>query len=166
MSMQAHSRPSPYAPINSNPLRLASATIQAVDQLGVATSNEIEKTADEIMRGASEIADKLRELADAIRQHTEIASGHVETFCTKATSVFESVIELQEKLLVNGRALEAETEGTDGPLSLPEFMKKGPAPPDDTDPGSQGVVGIVNQPRAEGEGQIRDPYTGPGMKCP
>jgi hypothetical protein len=130
MSMQAHVRSSVYAPIDSNPVRLASATIQAVDQLGVATANEIEKTADEIMRGAAEIADKLGELANAIRQHTEIASGHVESFCSKATSVFESVIELQEKLVVNGRRFEAE-EIDDGTLSLPEFMKKGPAKPDD-----------------------------------
>jgi hypothetical protein len=130
VSMQAHARPSADAPINSNPLRLASATIQAVDQLGDAASNEIEKTADEIVRGATEIADRLRELANAVRQHTEIASGHVESFCSKATSVFEGVIELQEKLLVNGHRVEAE-ETDDGTLSLPQFMKKGPANPDD-----------------------------------
>ena len=128
-----NSSPSAYAPMNSNPLRLASATIQAVDQLGVSTSDEIGKTADEIMRGATEIVERLSDLAKAIRQQTEIASEHVAGFCGKATSVFEAVIELQETLRVNG--LEPKNEKIDhGTLSLPEFMKKGPAQPDDDEP--------------------------------
>jgi len=126
-------RVSGSAPMTVNPLRLASATVKAVDQLGVATADEIEKTADEIMRGATEIATKLRELADAIRQHTEIASGQVESFCTKATSVFESVVELQERLRANGRAPQAEQEeapaAEEEPLPLPAFIKMGPADP-------------------------------------
>ncbi len=144
MSMQTQipgPRPSPYAPINSNPLRLASATIQAVDQLGVTTAAEIEKTADEILRGATEIATKLRELASAIRQHTEIASEQVAGFCDRATSVFEGVVELQQKLVLNGRSpatnghkAPVEEENYDGPLELPEFMKKGPAGPGDVGP--------------------------------
>jgi methyl-accepting chemotaxis protein len=119
------------APTSVNPLRLASATIKAVDQLGVTTADEIEKTAEEIMRGATEIATRLRELADAIRQHTEIASGQVESFCTKATSVFESVVELQQKLRLNGHAPQAEpAEEADGePLPLPAFIRMGPAEP-------------------------------------
>ena len=131
MSMQAQTqprRPSPYAPVNSNPLRLANATIQAVDQLGLATADEIEKTADEIMRGATEVADKLRELADAIRQHAQIASEQVAGFCSKATSVFESVIELRESL-VNQDVVEAE-KADDEPLPLPKFIANGPAEPD------------------------------------
>jgi hypothetical protein len=40
----------------------------AVDQLGVATSDEIEKTAEEIMRGATEIVERLRELATSRRK--------------------------------------------------------------------------------------------------
>jgi hypothetical protein len=150
MSTQAQTppqprRPSVYAPANTNPLRLASATVQAVDQLGVATAAEIERTADEIMRGATEIAAKLRELANAIRQHTEIASEQVAGFCNRATSVFEGVVELQQKLAANGQALAARAanehanngQGNNGqaaaakldeePLELPEFMKKGPA---------------------------------------
>jgi uncharacterized coiled-coil DUF342 family protein len=132
MSLQTESpRASVYAPMNANPLRLASATIKAVDQVGVATSEEIEKTADEIMRGATEIATKLRELADAIRQHTEIASAHVESYCTKATSVYESVIELQEKLRVNGEKPQAEEtdEAKQELMPLPSFIKMGPAEP-------------------------------------
>ena len=142
MSTQAHTPPPPrrasvYAPANTNPLRLASATVQAVDQLGVATAAEIERTADDIMRGATEIAAKLRELANAIRQPTEIASEQVAGFCNRATSVFEGVVELQQKLALTGHALarangheaaakaKPEDEGT--PLDLPEFMKKGPA---------------------------------------
>jgi len=119
------------APTTLNPLRLASATIKAVDQLGVTTADEIEKTADEIMRGATEIATKLRELADAIREHTEIASGQVESFCTKATSVFESIVELQEKLRVNGHAPQPEQakEAGEEPLPLPVFIRMGPTDP-------------------------------------
>ena len=64
MSVQPQPRHlSAYAP---KP-RLAGSTIQAVDQLGVAASDEIEKTADEIMRGATKIAERLRELAKIIR---------------------------------------------------------------------------------------------------
>src|ERR1700682_85641 len=84
MNMQ---RPSDYASAKTDPLRLASATIKAVDQIGIATSDEIEKTADEIMRGATEIAGRLRELANAIREHSRIANEHVAGFCDKATSV-------------------------------------------------------------------------------
>ena len=138
MSMQTQTptrRPSPYAPVNTNPSRLASATIQAVDQLGVTTAGEIEKTAEEIIRGATEIAAKLRELATAIREHTEIASEQVAGFCDRATSVFEGVVELQQKLALNGHKLaangnghETSAEEDDGEaLELPEFMKKGPA---------------------------------------
>jgi len=132
MSIQAQSpRPSAYAPMSLNPLRLASATIKAVDQLGVTTADEIEKTADEIMRGATDISIKLRELADAIRQRTQIASGQVESFCAKATSVFEGVVELQEKLRANGQAPRAEQvkEADEGPLPLPAFIRMGPAGP-------------------------------------
>jgi methyl-accepting chemotaxis protein len=107
---------------------LANVTIQAVDQLGNATSEEIERTADEIMRGAAEIADKLRELADAIKQHAQIASEQVAGFCGKATSVFESVIELRENLLANGPELEAEKTHEET-LTLPKFIANGPAEP-------------------------------------
>jgi hypothetical protein len=137
---QPQRRSSVYAPANTNPLRLASATVQAVDQLGVATAAEIERTADDIMRGATEIAAKLRELANAIRQHTEIASEQVAGFCNRATSVFEGVVELQQKLAVSGQALAARAanghasnghaapaKAEEDPLELPEFMKKGPA---------------------------------------
>ena len=134
MSIQTQSpRTSDYAPLNSNPLRLASTTIKAVDQLGLTTSDEIERTADEIMQGATEIATKLRELATAIREHTEIASEQVAGFCDRATSVFEGVVELQQKLALNGHKLaanghETAADADDGEaLELPEFMKKGPA---------------------------------------
>jgi hypothetical protein len=133
MGMNVQTQPprtSAYA-MNLNPLRLASATLKAVDQIGITTADEIEKTADEIMRGATEIAAKLRELADAIRQHAEIASGHIGTFCTKATSVYEGVVELQEKLRVNEHETRAEqtVEPEDEALPLPAFIKMGPADP-------------------------------------
>jgi hypothetical protein len=121
--------PSAYAPVKADPVRLASATIQAVDRIGAATSEEIEKTADEIMRGAAEIAEKLRDLATAIREHSRIANERVTEFCDKATSVLEGVRGLQHKLEVNAREPEP-TAAEDDILPLPTLIKKGPADPD------------------------------------
>jgi hypothetical protein len=125
MSIQTPN-PSAYAPTKADPNGLASATIQAVDRIGAATSEEIEKTADEIMRGATEVAEKLRELADAIREHSKIANEHVSGFCSKATSVFEGVRDLQLKLEIVGREAELETV-EDEILPVPVFLKNGPA---------------------------------------
>jgi hypothetical protein len=66
-----------------------------------------------------------------VRQHTDIANAQVESFCRKATSVFEGVVELQERLRLNGQAPEhavtpAETV-EDESLPVPAFIKKGPA---------------------------------------
>jgi hypothetical protein len=125
MNIQTPS-PSAYAPDKVDTIRLASATIQAVDRIGAATSEEIEKTADEVMRGATEIAKKLRELAGAIREHSKIANGHVSGFCSKATAVLEGVRDLQMKLEVNGSdAEESDPAGDTSPL--PSLVRKGPA---------------------------------------
>ena len=122
MNIQTPS-PSAYAPTKADPIRLASATIQAIDRIGAATSEEIEKTADEIMRGATEVSEKLRELADAIREHSKIANEHVLGFCSKATSVFEGVRDLQFKLELNER----ETEPIeDEIMPVPVFLQNGP----------------------------------------
>jgi hypothetical protein len=117
--------PSAYAPAKVDPIRLASATIQAVDRIGAATAEEIEKTADEIMRGATEIAEKLRALANAIREHSKIANEHVSGFCDKATSVLEGVRDLQLKLQVNKGSAE-ESEAIEHSLPLPSLVRKGP----------------------------------------
>jgi hypothetical protein len=117
---------STYAPVKADPIRLASATIQAVDRIGAATSEEIEKTADEIMRGATEIAEKLRALATAIREHSRIANEHVSGFCSKATSVLEGVRDLQLKLEVNGSGAE-EDDTAEDTAPLPSLIRKGPA---------------------------------------
>src|ERR1700731_219123 len=109
--------PSAYALTKADPIRLANATIQAVDRIGAATAEEIEKTADEIMRGATEIAEKLRALATAIREHSKIANEHVSGFCNKATSVLEGVRDLQLKLEVNeSKAEEEDTSQDTSPL--------------------------------------------------
>lgn len=123
--------PSAYAPVKADPIRLASATIQAVDRIGAATSEEIEKTADEITRGATEIAEKLRALATAIREHSKIANEHVSDFCNKATAVLEGVRDLQMKLEVN----ESEPTNDDAARDtspVPSLIRKGPAEFDDT----------------------------------
>jgi hypothetical protein len=118
--------PSAYASPKADPIRLANATVQAVDRLGAATSEEIAKTAEEIMRGATEIAEKLRELAGAIREHSKIANVHVSDFCNKATSVFEGIRDLQLKLDLNEREAEIETVEEEI-LPVPVFLKNGPA---------------------------------------
>jgi hypothetical protein len=118
--------PSAYGPAKADPMRLASATIQAVDRIGAATSEEIEKTADEIIRGATEIAEKLRALASAIREHSKIANEHVSGFCNKATSVLEGVRDLQLKLEANQSGVE-ENEAEEDSSPLPALVRKGPA---------------------------------------
>jgi hypothetical protein len=118
--------PSTHGKTQADPIRLANATIQAVDRIGEATSEEIEKTADEIMRGATEIAEKLRELASAIRAHSKIANEHVSGFCNKATSVFEGVRDLQLKLEVDESEPKIE-ESADEILPVPIFLRNGPA---------------------------------------
>jgi hypothetical protein len=124
--------PSAHAPAKVDPIRLASATIQAVDRIGAATSEEIEKTADEIMRGATEIAEKLRTLASAIREHSKIANEHVSGFCSKATSVLEGVRDLQLKLEVNGSDAE-EKKAVEDTSPLPSLIRKGPAEIEDSE---------------------------------
>ena len=101
-------------------------TIQAVDQIGAITASEIGITAEELMLGATEIADRLGQLAGAIREHTEIANQHVEDFCSKATSVFEGIVELQARLRLNASEPEAE-KAEDEILPVPEFLSARPA---------------------------------------
>jgi hypothetical protein len=119
-------QPSAYAPAKADPIRLASATIQAVDRIGEATSEEIERTAHEITHGAAEIAEKLLELANAIREHSKIANEHVAQFCEKATSVFDGIRHLQQRLVTNERKGEGETTDEEI-LPMPVFLKNGPA---------------------------------------
>jgi hypothetical protein len=136
MSMKAQieaRRLSAYSPTDSTPIRLASATIQAVDQLGAAAADEIERTADQVMCSAAEVATKLRELAGAIHHHSEIANEHVAKFCSKATSIFESAVELQQRLRAKGYAATAEV-AHDESLEVPGFMRKGPADFDNEQP--------------------------------
>jgi hypothetical protein len=121
---------SAYAPAKADPLRLANATIQAVDRIGETTSGEIEKTAKEITQGAAEIAEKLQELANAIREHSKIANEHVTQFCEKATSVFDGIRDLQQALEVKER--KAETGAVDEDiLPMPVFLNNGPSVLDD-----------------------------------
>jgi uncharacterized coiled-coil DUF342 family protein len=119
-------QPSAYAPTKADPIRLASATIQAVDRIGETTSEEIERTANEITQGAAEIAAKLQELANAIREHSRIANEHVTQFCEKATSVFDGIRHLQQTLEVNEHKAEIETADQEI-LPMPVFLKNGPA---------------------------------------
>jgi hypothetical protein len=117
-------RPSPYAPASANSLRLASATIEAVDRIGWAASVEVEKAADDIICGANEVADDLRKLATAIREHSKVASVHVSDFCNTATTVMESIRDLQHRFLGGRREAGAEETEDD---KLPRGIGRGPA---------------------------------------
>ena len=130
-------------------LRLASVTVQAVDQVGENTAGEIEKTAEQVTAGAAEIADKLRELADAVRQHTEIVGKQVESFCAKATSVFEDIAEIKERLGANRHKPEAE-KAEDENLPVPEFLTRRPDEISEGEPGARTRSGRRSLPRERG----------------
>lgn len=106
-----------------DPLRLASATIQAVDRIGEAAAEEINEAADEIVRGADEIAGKLRELAEAIRGHSKVAHEHISTFCDKATSMLDGIRTLQHGI----GNLAPEPKAPQIPEDIPAFLKSEPA---------------------------------------
>jgi methyl-accepting chemotaxis protein len=105
-----------------DPLRLASATIQAVDRIGEAAAEEINEAADEIVRGADEIAEKLRELAEAIKGHSKVAHEHISTFCDKATSMLDGIRTLQQGI----GTLAQESKTPQMPEDIPAFLKGGP----------------------------------------
>ena len=127
---QAINIPTPPPPNKADPIRLASATIQAVDRIGEAASEEIEKAADEIVQGATEIAQKLGALANVIREHSKIAHEHVTKYCDNATAVLEGVRGLQAKLEVSGRKTETQQLRDDGSI-IPAFFRQGPAEQED-----------------------------------
>jgi hypothetical protein len=111
---------SPCAPANTNPIRLAAVTIEAVDQIGCAASGEIERAADDLIHGANEVADNLRKLATAIREHSKVAGVRVSDFCTKATEMMEGVRELQVTLAADHSKGNVEADGN----KLPEMVRR------------------------------------------
>jgi hypothetical protein len=119
-----------------------------VDRIGETTSEEIERTAHEITQGAAEIAAKLQELANAIREHSKIANEHVTQFCEKATSVFDGIRDLQQKLEGDGRAGSSEAEIKEEVLQVPVFLQNGPTVSDDhslkEDMGNTAATGIMD----------------------
>lgn len=121
-------RPSPCAPARTNPVRLATVTIEAVDRIGLVASGEIDKAADDFICGANEVADNLRKLATAIREHSKVASVHVSDFCNKATTMMEGIRDLQNRLLACHGGAEAEEAEDD---KLPKVIRQGPANNDD-----------------------------------
>ena len=106
-----------------DPLRLASATIQAVDRIGEAAAEEINEAADEIVRGADEIAAKLRELAAAIKGHSKVAHEQISMFCDKATSMLAGIRNLQQGIGTGTLAQEPKVP----PEEIPLFLRSGPA---------------------------------------
>lgn len=82
----------------TDPIQMAGLTVRAVDQIGAAASEEIEKAAQELVAEAQKVADNLHELAAAIREHSRIAGEHVAAYCAHSTNVLETVRKLQEGL--------------------------------------------------------------------
>jgi capsid protein len=106
-----------------DPVRLTSATIQAVDRIGEAAAEEINEAASEIMRNASELAAALRELADNIKEQSKIAHEQVALFCDQATSLLDAVRS------VHGRVEKIEPKAgiEEAQDDIPTFLKQGPA---------------------------------------
>lgn len=90
--------PTEPAPRTRDPIRLASVTVKAVDQIGEAAAAEIEDAAAQLEAAAAEIGTKLRSLAKAVRDHSRIAGEHVEGFCNRSTAVIETVRAMQARL--------------------------------------------------------------------
>lgn len=108
---QPQYNPKPAATSARDPIALAGITVQAVDQIGDTAAAEIEaaaaaveRDATEITRSAIEIAQGLRELAEMMRERSQIASGHVDDFCKRATSFVETMRGLQRRLGSEGGA--------------------------------------------------------------
>jgi capsid protein len=107
-----------------DPLRLTSATIQAVDRIGEAAAEEINEAASELMRNAGELAAALRELAEDIKERSRIAHEQVALFCDQATSLLDAVRSIHaarvEKIEPKAGIEEAQDD-------IPTFLKQGPA---------------------------------------
>jgi hypothetical protein len=95
---QPQYNPQPPAPRTSDPVEMATLTVQAVDQIGAAAASEIEKAANSFEKRASDIAEKMRKLAAGVREHSQLAGASVAEFCEKSTSVIETIRALQERL--------------------------------------------------------------------
>lgn len=109
----------------ADPLRLAGVTVRAVDQIGKAASDEIQRAADELGRSANETIDEIRKLADSIRSYTKATSDRVFDFCDKTTSIVEGVRELHDKLRAGERPLQKEGIA-ENELSLAKVARKAP----------------------------------------
>jgi hypothetical protein len=82
----------------SDPLQMAHLTVRAVEQIGSAASDEIEKLAAGLLAEAANVAARLRELAGAVREHSKIAGEHVAAYCDLSKNVLETIRGLQEGL--------------------------------------------------------------------
>lgn len=145
----------PYAPGangsgTSDPVRLATITMRAVDEIGNATAagfeqiataieaaaheeaknmrayaaeltRETEKGAAAIEAGAKAEAERLRQLAAATRGRSSIESERVSDFCTMSKTVLEGIRDLEVQIVGRPEA------GADDGEEVPRFLKKGPA---------------------------------------
>jgi len=82
----------------ANSLHISEVTVEAVVQIGNATSTQIRDTANTVETEAKAIADRLRELADAFDEQTRIASEKVGEFCVKMTSARNMVRGLETQI--------------------------------------------------------------------
>lgn len=77
---------------------ISEVTVQAVDQIGTATSDQIRHTADRIEAEAHAIGNKLRELADKFDEQTRLASEKISDFCLHMTAARAMVSGLEGQI--------------------------------------------------------------------
>lgn len=65
---------------------ISEVTVEAVDKIGTATSDQIRHTADRIEAEANAIGNKLRELAAVYDEQTRLASEKISDFCLHMTA--------------------------------------------------------------------------------
>jgi hypothetical protein len=113
-----------YAPPpQTDPMRLASVTLKAVDQIGAGAGDEIDRAAAQIEAGAKEIADLLRELSAAVRDHCAIAAERVSAFCERSNEVLGTIRGLKDRISAQVEPADAKTNGHGDPV--PSFLRNG-----------------------------------------
>jgi len=107
----------------SEPHRLGTKTIQAVDQLTSMSADEIEKVARQVVEAAQEIADVLREAARRVRENGRIANERLGNFVRVASTCADAA-----------RLMQQSVAHRDDPQPDPaEAIDKRQAPPTDLD---------------------------------
>lgn len=82
----------------SDPVKLGSQTVQAVDVIGQMASTHIEDVAAEIEKGCLEVCTELRAISDGIRISTIEASSRVAVWCDRVNGLVAGIRHVQDAL--------------------------------------------------------------------